>query len=329
MVSANKLKNDFVKYSRDELEKLSNKECDDYINSLVAELMKNFKNGAIVENPDANEINDLIDSYMEVANNKFSNADVVLLDRKFKYLLNAYFTANVNSINQVLKLKNVILMDLCKDLISAVSGLDKLLLIYHDNYSNYSMLNNLFFNLSNVDNLPLTFDIHQKYLEDNEFGVNTNLMCDLDYYIKSTIEKILFLIDKFESMVDIDEISADDYFDNIVGGVKDSLKHSLSNITDFDRTALINSGYDSALFYQIENAESEIDIVDIYISYKDRFMNLYNTNGFFNISSERFDILNKKNPTFFSDFDEFMKIEPKYDLKNFKLIEPDVKKIAY
>ena len=156
MVSANKLKNDFVKYSRDELEKLSNKECDDYINSLVAELMKNFKNGAIVENPDANEINDLIDSYMEVANNKFSNADVVLLDRKFKYLLNAYFTANVNSINQVLKLKNVILMDLCKDLISAVSGLDKLLLIYHDNYSNYSMLNNLFFNLSNVDNLSDT-----------------------------------------------------------------------------------------------------------------------------------------------------------------------------
>ena len=43
LVSTSKLKNDFIKYEKDELEKLSAAECDSYIESLVIEFMKPFK----------------------------------------------------------------------------------------------------------------------------------------------------------------------------------------------------------------------------------------------------------------------------------------------
>ena len=45
LVSASKLKTDFKKYEKDELENLSAAECDAYVESLVIELMKGFKNG--------------------------------------------------------------------------------------------------------------------------------------------------------------------------------------------------------------------------------------------------------------------------------------------
>lgn len=328
LVSASKLKKDFVKYSNDELEKLSGKKCDAYVESLVVELMKSFKNGAIVENPDATEINDLINSYMEFANRKFNNAETVLLDRKFKYLMNAYFTANVNALNHVLDLKTTLLTEMVSNLIQYILELDKLLLIYHDNYSNYSMINELFFNLSTVDDLDLTFNIHQKYL-DNEFGVNSGLMRDLNYFIESIVEKIFELFDKVESLYNVAEISADDYFDKNVAVVKSCLKETLSDITDFDRTALINSGYDTALFHQIEVTEIEINMINMYLKYKDKFMNLYNDNGFAEVSADIFKSLNKIYPENFDDFDDFMNKEPKYDLQNFKLIEPDDNKIAF
>ena len=112
LVSASKLKTDFKKYEKDELENLSAAECDAYVESLVIELMKGFKNGTIFENPDADEINDLIDSYLEVAETKFSNAAYVLLLRKFKYLVNAYVTANAISVNRVFDLKTALLSEL-------------------------------------------------------------------------------------------------------------------------------------------------------------------------------------------------------------------------
>ena len=81
----------------------------------------------------------------------------------------------------------------------------------------------------------------------------------------------------------------------------------------------------------MENAESEIEVVKIFLDVKEWFMNLYNDNGFAYISADLFDSLKEIAPDIYSDddFDDFMKKEPKYDLKNFKLIESDVKKIAY
>ena len=328
LVSASKLKKDFVKYETDELENLSNKECDEYVESLVAELMKDFKNGAILGNPDADEINDLIDSYMEVAKRRFSNAESVLLNRKFRYLINAYFTADVNAINHFMDLKTSLLSTLVVTLIYSKMELRQLLLLYHDNYSNRKLLNDLFFKLSTADDLDVTFEIHEKYLN-NEFGVNDDLMFDLDLFIKLKVESIFELFDKVESIVDIDEITADNYFDDIAAAIKENLKQSLGNLSDFEKTALINSGYDNALFHQLENAESEIAIATIYLDVKEWFMNLYNNNGFAEISAERFERLNKKSPETFADFDEYMKSEPKYDLKNFKFIKPEKKLIAF
>jgi len=328
LVSASKLKSDFIKYKKDELEKLSTAELSKYRDSLVIELFKDFKNGTIQGNPDADEISDLIDSYMKVANVKFSNAETVLLDRKFRYLANAYFTANINSMNHVYDLMLSTLSTLVVSLIYTKIELKQLLMLYHDNYSNQRLLNELFFNLSAVDDLDLTFDIHEKYLN-NEFGVNIHLMRDLDIIIKLTVEKLSDLFERIERLFDIDEITADNYFDDIADAIKSTLKSNLSNISDFEKTALINSGYDSAMFHQLENAESEIALIKIYLDVKEWFMNLYNNNGFAEISAERFDDLNKNYPDNYNDFDEYMKKEPKYDLKNFKLIKPDDELIAF
>lgn len=329
LVSASKLNNDFVKYEKDELEKLSNKECDAYVESLVAALMKDFKNGSIQGNPDADEINDLIDAYMEVANRKFNNAETVLIYKKFRYLVNAYFTANINSINHVYDLIVSQLSTLVVSLIYTKIDLNQLLLLYHDNYSNHRLLNELFFNLSTADDLDVTFEIHEKYLNDAEFGVNNRLMRDLDFLIESTVEKIFELFERIERLVDVNEIAADNYFDDTAAAIKSALKSNLSNISDFEKTALINSGYDSGMFHQLENAESEIALIKIYLDVKEWFMNLYNNNGFAEISAERFESLNKSFPDNYDDFDEYMKKEPKYDLKNFKFIKPDDELIAF
>ena len=328
LVSASKLKTDFKRYEKDELEKLSAAECDDYIESLVAALMKDFKNGAIVGNPDADEINDLIDSYMEVAKTKFNNADAVLLDRKFRYLSNAYFTANINAINHASDLRLALLSKLVISLIYSKTELRSLLTLYHDNYSNHKLLNDLFFNLSTADDLDVTFEIHEKYLN-NEFGVNNHLMKDLDFLIECKVESISDLFERIEKTFDVDEISADNYFDETADAIKSVLKSNLNNISDFERTALINSGYDSALFHELENTESEIKLIGIYSDIKEWFMKLYNDNGFAEISAERFKLLNKNYPERYDDFDEYMKAEPKYDLKNFKFIKPENKRLAF
>lgn len=49
-------------------------------------------------------------------------------------------------------------------------------------------------------------------------------------------------------------------------------------------------------------------------------MNLQNNNGFAEISDRNFELCCHY---WYDDFDEFMKSEPKYDLKNFMLIESE------
>ena len=326
MVSATKLKTDFVKYEKSELEKLSSKECDAYVESLVAELFKSFKNGVVVDDPDSDEIVDLLNSYMEVAKNKFKNAAAVVNNRKYRYLYYAYITATVTSTNHFYDLRLTIIQSMISTLYYSKIILKQLLRIYYYNYSNYGMLNDLFYKLSTVENLDITFEIHEKYLN-NEFGVNQSLMNELNIYIEIIVEKIFDTIDKFEKFVDIDEISGEGYFDNNVAEIKNVIKKTFNKADDFEKTALINSGFDSAMFHEIENVKSEIYFVESYLSFKEWFMNLYNNNGFAELSESAFNSLKEKKIN--NDFDEFMKKEPKYDLKNFQLIKPEIKRLAF
>ena len=55
-------------------------------------------------------------------------------------------------------------------------------------------------------------------------------------------------------------------------------------------------------------------------------MDLYDENGFINISKSKFEDISEGNPD--ADFDEFMKKEPKYDLKECKLIKPEINGIT-
>lgn len=72
-----------------------------------------------------------------------------------------------------------------------------------------------------------------------------------------------------------------------------------------------------------------IYVVDKYIDLKNWFMNLYNNNGFVDMSAWDFEIYNEVSPDTYDDFDEFMKKEAKYDLKECKLIVSDFKKEAF
>lgn len=324
MVTASKLNNDFVKYEKEELEKLSNKECDRYVEALVVESMKHLKNGTIVDNQDFEEINDLIDEYLEVAKRRFTNAKDVLLNRKFRYLLKAYYVAYTASRGRLYDFKvSSVLSTLVSELAYCHLALKRLLSVYYHNYSNRGMLNDLFFNLSTVDGLNLTWEIHEKYLK--EFGVNSELMDDLNFMIECTVERYLGLIDKVEELFDVNEIAADDYFDKWSDTFKLLLKEGLKHCgDDFERTALINSGFDDTLLDRLEIVKHEILLVEFFVDYKEWFMNLYNlNNGFAELSADRFKFFNEEVPERFNDFDEYMRKEPKYDLRKFELIEPE------
>lgn len=329
LVSASKLKNDFVKYESDEIEKLSNKECDKYVESLVAELFKNFKDGGIADNPDAEMIIDLLDDYNSIAEKRFNNADAVVKDRKMRYFYNAYITAHIVNSNHKNKEINDILTALLLGLSADFKSLIGLLNIYRGNYSNYTMLNDLMYNLSSVDDLDITFDIHERVVYSDDFGVNNRLMNELDVYIEKTVENILQFINTFESYVDVDAIVSDGYFDKSVAIAKSCLKDTFTDASDFEKVALTNSGFDDAIFDMLNDIKSEIDIVSRFIEIKDEFMKMYNGNAFEYLSEIRFETRNKIAPETYNDYDEFMKYEPKYDLKECKLIKPEKQHMVY
>lgn len=328
LVSTSKLKNDFVKYESSEIEKLSDKECDKYVESLVAELFKDFKDGRISGNPDE-LIVDLLSDYNKIAEKKFTNADAVVKDRKMRYFYNAYLTAHIVNTNHENKEMNDILSACLLGLSSNFKSLIALLNIYYRNYSNDTMLNELFFNLSTVDDLDINFDIHEKIVYSDSFGVNNHLMKDLDSYIGFTVKSILRYIDFFDSTVGIDEIVNDDYFDKCVDIAKSCLKNTFADASDFEKIALTNSGFDDAIFDMLNNIKSEIDIVSRFTEIKDEFMNMYNGNSFEYLSEIRFETRNKIAPDKYNDYDEFMEYEPKYDLKECKLIKPEKQSAVY
>lgn len=330
MVSANKLKKDLHEYETNEIRNFTNKECECYIETYVSELFKDYKNGEIISgtltDADVEKIHDGLKKLSEIHKN--SNVDTVIFDRKYRYIKKAYSTAHILINNYKSNERHLLFRLEYINLVSQMNKLNMLLFIYHENYSNYGLINNLMFNLSTVENLDITFEIHNKYLN-NEFGVNNNLMFDLNYFIESTVAKILEIIDVIEYRYDIDAIADENYLDNAISNSKEHLKDVLSyyNDSEFEKKALINSGYIDAQYTVIESIKDEKDEIESYIEIKNKFLKLYNGNAFADVSEFTYEYRKEKGEAI--DFDEFMKYEPKYDLKECKLIKPEKEKIAY
>ena len=144
----------------------------------------------------------------------------------------------------------------------------------------------------------------------------------MDRYISITVADILDMIDTIESVFAVGEITADGYFEKFVDSVKTLLKESYDD-SEFEKEILSATGFADVNFKQIENAKIEVDLLTEYVANKNKFMDLYNGNGFAEISKIKHDKYGAD-----SDFDEFMEKEPKYDLKKCKLIKPNTELIV-
>lgn len=323
MVSIAKLNNNIKKYSDDEIENLSGKECDAYTESLVLELFKNYKHGKIYPKDDNDvDIIDLIDSFIQQSKKKFSNTKLVLLDREHSFLFSAYQTANMKSIYYDDAIRICCLNSFITNLLHYQSRLRNLLLICYYNYSNTHLLESLFFNLCNADGMPLTFDIHNKYVDDPKFAFNKYLIDDVNIMVESVVKDFFDTFDRVEKYFDVDEITADDYFDKATDLTKDLLKTALADTTEFQKKSILNTGFDSILFDMLDNTKNEIALIKDYVKIKDWFMKLYDGNAFNEIiafNSNKLDDFKSG-----ADIDDG-NIYAYYNLKKCELILPDNK----
>lgn len=323
MVSADKLKREFDNFETDKINELSNADADRIVESLVVKMLKGFKNGRITENPDMNDAVDELDRFTHKTKYKFTNVDAVINNRKFNYVVDAYLTADNIVKNQIFRELNGIETALNTNLSCNIHLLLLLLEIYYYNYSNSGMLQELMFNLSAVDDLPLTFEIHDKYTYGDEFGVNHQLMKDLDYNIKVTVETILKLLEYMDKIFLADEIvDVEKETNDAIESLKSELKRIYSDADDFKTIALSESGFDDALIESIKIDKDRLIANNRYIELKKIFMDLYNDNAFKDFSEMRFEWYKERNGDD-ADFEEFMKKEPAYDLKECKFIYPE------
>lgn len=330
LVSADKLKKEVSEYSTAELYELEPKEVDRYVEWLVSESLNNYKNG-IIEYKPIDEYNKTItelNKLQRTVKSKFRNIETVVQNRRFRYVDAAYKTSHLVVSYYQNKEMNYYLHLLVHDLLSYIAELNILLRICYSNYSNHGFINELMDNLASGDDLPVTFKIHQKYLSNDDFVINNSLIAELNMFIELIVERILKIINTVESRFNVDNISADGYFENFVDQVKIFLKESLSG-DDFDVNILTETGFADAVFNEVDNLKFEVELINLFISERDKFMDLYNGNGFADISKGYFDSLSAELPDKYDDFDEFMKKEPKYDLKNSTLIKPDIEFVAY
>ena len=321
MVSAEKLKKDFKEFETENYYKLSADELDRLIESLVFKMFKGFKKGRIFENPDIKETADELDKCYDAVKYKFNNVSAVIFHKKFTYLFKACITADEVVRNQNLKQLNLVYHDILDHLESNIKILNILLMLYYDNYSNSAILNELMFNLSTVDDLPLTFDIHDKYTYGDEFGLNYPLMKDLDRFIAATVKIILYSIENADKFFYDDTDETD--IDNAVESVKAELKYIFGDANDFETAIISETGYDDAIIERIGIIKESIANNERYFKLKNEFLNLYDDgNAFKEIAADDFEIHKEFYPD--ADFDDFMKHKPKYDLKECKLIKPEI-----
>ena len=321
MVSAEKLKKEFNNFETGKYNELSADELDRLIESLVLKMFKGFKKGKIYENPDINDAADELEKCYNTLKYKFKNVNAVIIDRKFRYVFNACITADEVVTNQNLRQLNMIHQEILDNLSSNIKLLNILLMLYYDNYSNSAMLNDLMFNLSAADDIPLTFEIHDKYTYGDKFSFNYPLMKDLDRFIAGVVDVILYLLDNAENMF-YDDIDAEKGVDNAVESVKADLKYLFGKANDFETVIISENGYDDVLIEKVDIIKESIAINERYFDLKNQFMDLYDGNAFKEIAAKDFEICREINADV--DFDDFMKKKPKYDLKKCEFIKPEI-----
>lgn len=321
MVTASKLEKDRL----DKLRKLSPKEADEYIESLVLEMFKGFHDGIIDVDIDNSGVIAKLDEFETICKNEtnYNNIPTVILDRQYRYLSVAYETANflkmckaVDSPVDINFSVNLIELEaLYFDLINILG-------VYYANYSNYGFMEDLLMDLSD-DGLAVDSDIREKYVYSVKYGFNRKLMNYLDTLIEVKVEYVLSELDKMDKLYLIDD--SDEYKSHISGiidGVHDNIRIIYTKRSDFEIEVYKQTGFINALLGMAEKTKkNDIKKKDKYLKVKNKILDLIDGNGFAELSAASFDEYKKRNPD--ANLDEYMKKEPKYDVRNAKFIYPD------
>lgn len=329
MVTASKL-------DKDRIEKIRNftpKESTEYIESLVLDLFKGYKGGEYIDNPDAEKTNEMLDEFKEISLSDYperNNVNAVINDRKMRYLAIAYLSAYYNI--QCYKSKVVRKIMFNTDMIMLETlhhRLKDLLRLYYDCYSNYGFMENLLMDLSD-DGLAIDVDIRNKYLFSKEYGINKWLMDYLDIKIGVIVDSILNTLDECDvKYLDTDnelfEKAMDEVVDSIHANIKDFYENSF---IDFEISAYKQTGLLDAQLETISELKNSIaDEKQQYLEIKDELMDLINGNGFEKLSVDKFESYSESNANV--DLDEYMKKQPKYDVRNAKFIYPEISECEY
>ncbi len=323
MVTASKLERERI----DKLKKLSPKEADEYIESLVLDMYKGYHDGIIDVEYDIKEFVDKLDEFRDISLSQFpetNNVNAVINDRKMRYLSIAYLSGFYrlecyqNRVISIISFHHDMLM-----LENYLFRLKEMLMIYYDNYSTYGVIADLFMDLSD-DGLPITFTINDKYSSSKKYGLNKQLMEYLDIKIRVTVESVMEKLDDMDKSFLIgDDGKFDSIMDELVDNIHDNIKDFYEkSYNDFEISAYKQSGMLDAQFEAISDIkENSNKQKKEYLEIKDRIMDLINGNGFGELSAKKFDDYKKDYPD--ADFDEWIKREPKYDVKNAKFIYPE------
>lgn len=329
MVTANKL-------DKDRIEKLRNftsKEATEYIESLVLDLFKGYKGGEYIDNPDAEKSVEMLDEFKEISLSDYperNNVNAVINDRKMRYLAIAYSSAVYNMQHYKSKVVSGIMFN--SDIIMLETlhhRLKDLLRLYYDCYSNYGFMENLLMDLSD-DGLAVDIDIRNKYLFSNEYGMNKWLMDYLDIKIGVIVDSILDKLDECDvKYLDTDnelfKNAMNELVDNIHTNIKDFYENAYIDfeISAYKQTGLLDAQLETIADLKNNNADEKQQYLEI----KDKIMELINGNGFEMLSADEFESYKKRNPD--ADFDEYMKKQPKYDVRNAKFIYPEISECEY
>lgn len=315
LVNTSKLENERL----DKLRNLSDKEMDEYIEKLVLDSYKGIKGDGVADNPDMDDAMDKLDEITNITLQRNPNCNIkeVIRDRKMRYLNLAYLSAVYNMEN--LKISLIDSIRFTRDvspLLSYYSSLLHLLRVYYAVYSNYGFMEDLLFELSD-DGLAVDSDIHEKYTKSKEYRFNQKTMRYLDMEISVSVDLILDEIAKLDEKY---LVNHEPEIDNAIDGIRDGIKDFYKNNSDFEICAYKQCGLLDAQLDSIKDLTMDSAKNKNYQDLRNDIMELLDGNGFADLSAVEFERYKKRNPD--ADFTDWIKKEPKYDVRNAKFIYP-------
>ena len=315
LVTTSKLENERL----DKLRNLSDKEMDEYIEKLVLDSYKGITGDGVGDNPEMDVAMDKLDEITKITLQRNPNCNIkeVIRDRKMRYLNLAYLSAVYNMEN--LKINLIDSIRFTTDIATLkvyFRDLKHLLMIYYEIYSNYGFMEDLLFDLSD-DGLAVDSDIHEKYTKSKEYRFNQNTMRYLDIEISVSVKILLDEIDKLDKKY---LVNHDPEIDDAIDGIRDNIKDFYKNNGDFEICAYKQCGLLDAQLDSIKDLTKDSNKSKEYQDLKNEIMEYINTNGFAELSADEFERYKKRNPD--ADFTDWIKKEPKYDIRNAKFIYP-------